>query len=167
MVHYSWKEIFLNFSDPQRGLNKAACSHLYCLYWCRTRSRKILHKWLQGPHYVDDTCKMTHWFLDIQGKKQDLDHAAQRYEPAINVSKMKTMRVNPRNEEPLPIQDQILKEMETFSYLRSIVETGGVRAPLWLRNVEGDSEHLITFVTSCNRCLPLSWEFGDQKTLPM
>jgi hypothetical protein len=75
---------------------------------------------LEDLDYADNICFLSYWHVDLQRKMADLQEAkAARLR--TNICKMKEMRINSRTQKRLQIEDQIIEEIDSFTYLGSVM----------------------------------------------
>lgn len=83
-------------------------------------------KQLEDLDFADDIALLSHTHPQIQEKTQCLDHTAKQTGLHININKTKNMRINNRSEARVMLDDQAIEEVDSFTYLGSVVnKTGG------------------------------------------
>ena len=75
---------------------------------------------------ADDIALLSHTYQHIQEKTQSLDLTAKQTGLHINIKKTKSMRINNRCESQATLENQPIYELESFTYLDSVLsKTGG------------------------------------------
>ena len=80
---------------------------------------------LEDLDYADDICLLSQRFTDMQFKLNVLKEEAEAAGLKINVGKTKIMKMNTQHREHLYIEGKALEEVESFTYLGSVVSTSG------------------------------------------
>lgn len=80
---------------------------------------------LNDIDYADDLCLMAHRFIDIEEKLRKLSMNADKVGLKINIRKTKIMRINTNSTTPLTLNGTTIEEVETFSYLGSMITKDG------------------------------------------
>jgi hypothetical protein len=84
-----------------------------------------LHRTAGGPGLADDVDLLSHKQQRAQSKLTRLAEEAEKTGLKINTRKTEVMRLNSRQEHPLQLQGEDLKETDPFTYPGSVVSTNG------------------------------------------
>jgi hypothetical protein len=93
-------------------------------------NRKRVIEWgmkdrLEDLDFVDDICLLSQRYSDMKDKLIRLQQEAKLARLNINVNKTKEMRTNTQIEEKLSMTNNEIEQVESFTYLRSIVTQHG------------------------------------------
>ena len=91
----------------------------------RTGIQWTFHKQLEDLDLADDIVLLSHKQQDAQEKLNRVAEEASKTGLKINTSKTEVMRVNSRQQDPIQLQQEDLKEAEKFVYLGSVVNKDG------------------------------------------
>lgn len=80
---------------------------------------------LEDLDFADDICLLSSRFSDMEGKLRGLQEEAKTVGLHINVKKTKEMRLNTRTEGTLSVDGKDIEQVETFTYLGSVVTKNG------------------------------------------
>lgn len=80
---------------------------------------------LESLEYADDIALLTHTARDMKEKLRELQKHAGEVGLQINTAKTKVMKINTSDQTMFYINDQVIEEVSTFSYLGSVVSTDG------------------------------------------
>jgi hypothetical protein len=82
---------------------------------------------LEDLDFADDICLLSQRYSDMKDKLIRLQHEAKLAGLNINVNKTKEMRINTQIEEKLSITNKEIQQVESFTYLGSIItQVGGI-----------------------------------------
>ena len=95
-----------------------------------TRDQDLGIRWrmenkLDDLDYADDLCLISSTHQHIQEKTAKLNETSRSLGLNINRKKTKVMRINARNNNTVQVNGEQLEEVDTFTYLGSIVATSG------------------------------------------
>ena len=80
---------------------------------------------LEDLDFADDICLLSHRLQDAQDKLNRVSWEARKTGLLINTKKTEAMRLNHKQETPITLNGDILKEVDRFVYLGSVVSTDG------------------------------------------
>ena len=95
-----------------------------------THNKKTGIQWtftsqLEDLDFADDICLLSHRLQDAQDKLNRVSGEARKTGLLINTKKTEAMRLNHKQETPITLNGDILKEVDKFVYLGSVVSTDG------------------------------------------
>ena len=96
----------------------------------RNEIQWILWTQLDNLDFPDDLALLSHNHQQMQAKTSDLHHTSVRIGLTINKQKTKILRINAGTDEPVTIKGAELGEVESFTYLGSVMD-----------NMLGSSQH--------------------------
>jgi hypothetical protein len=80
---------------------------------------------LEDLDYADEIHLLPHKFVHKQDKINDLQQESIKAGLKINIGKTKELRINTKNKNPIQIDDNIIENVENFTYLGSNVSIDG------------------------------------------
>ncbi|XP_078357393.1 uncharacterized protein LOC144642296 [Oculina patagonica] len=80
---------------------------------------------LEDLDFADDLALLSHNHDQMQGKTTGLAATSERAGLKINRGKSKVMRINTINENPITVEGEQLEEVDSFTYLGSVIDKGG------------------------------------------
>ena len=75
--------------------------------------------------FADDLALLSHNHQEMQAKTSDLHHTSVQIGLMINKQKTRILRINAGTDEPVTIEGAELGEVESFTYLGSIIDKSG------------------------------------------
>ncbi len=91
----------------------------------RTGIQWTLMKQLEDLDFADDICLLSHKQQDAQEKLSRIAKEARKTGLQINVGKTEVMKMNNRQQDPLQLYQEDIKEVDKFVYLGSVVNKEG------------------------------------------
>lgn len=91
----------------------------------RTGIQWTFAKQLEDLDFADDIVLLSHRQQDAQGKLSRVAEEAEKTGLQINTSKTEVMRINNRQQDPVQLQQEDIKEVDKFVYLGSVVSKDG------------------------------------------
>jgi hypothetical protein len=80
---------------------------------------------LEDLDYADDICLLSHKFVHMQDKINDLQQESIKAGLEINIGKTKEIRINAKNKNPIQTDGNIIENVKNFTYLGSNVSIDG------------------------------------------
>ena len=80
---------------------------------------------LEDLDFADDLALLSHNHDQMQGKTTRLEPTSERTGLKINRGKSKVMSINTTNENPITVGGEQLEEVDSFTYLGSVIDKGG------------------------------------------
>ena len=80
---------------------------------------------LDDLDFADDVALLSHNHQQMQAKTSDLYHTSVQIGLKINKQKTKILRINAGTDEPVTIEGEELGEVESFTYLGSVMDKSG------------------------------------------
>ena len=80
---------------------------------------------LEDLDFADDLALLSHNHDQMQGKTTRLAATSERTGLKINRGKSKVMRINTTNENPITVGGEQLEEVDSFTYLGSVIDKEG------------------------------------------
>ena len=74
---------------------------------------------------ADDLALLSHNHQQMQEKTSDLHHTSMQVGLTLKKQKTKIMRINAGTDEPVKIEGEELEEVESFTYLGSVMDKSG------------------------------------------
>ena len=97
---------------------------------CTINNRKRGVQWtlterIEDLDFADDIVLLAQRHQDMQEKTNDISDTAKQIGLEINASKTKHMRMNARSSEAIHLNENIIEEVDEFTYLGSKLTTNG------------------------------------------
>jgi len=80
---------------------------------------------LDDLDFADDLALLSHNYQQMQEKTSDLHHTSMQVGLTLNKQKTKILRINAGTDEPVKIEGEELEEVESFTYLGSVMDKSG------------------------------------------
>ena len=123
----------------------------------RTGIQWTLWNHLEDLDFADDVALLAHSHNQMQEKLHTLHKNSVQIGLNINIAKTKVLKCNTINESPIKIDDNLIEEVEDFTYLGSVVDkTGGTERDIKARIVKARKAFVL---------LKNIWRAKDIKTL--
>ena len=96
-----------------------------CTTGYRTGIQWTFTKQLEDLDFADDVTLLSHRKKDAQEKLSRMAEEAKKTGLNINIGKTEVMRINNRQQDPIQLQQENIKEVDKFVYLGSVVSKNG------------------------------------------
>ena len=90
-----------------------------------TGIRWTFTKFLEDLDFADDICLLSHKQQHAQNKLERVAEEAGKTGLRINIGKTECMRLNNQQRDPIQLHQEVIKDVEKFTYLGSIVSKDG------------------------------------------
>ena len=99
-------------------LKSSTVGHRKGLQWTLTQQ-------LDDLDYADDIASLSHSGAQMQNKTSILEERSRKAGLLINTAKIKVMKINSGSSRKIRVNDADIEEVESFTYLGSVVDTSG------------------------------------------